>query len=307
MGRHLHVYKPLADERAYIRLVLLQPDIPSDKIHIYLQHTLLQKFTSGESGGSLENELKALSSPREKAASDEEPGLALYEALSYTWGDQRGRKSVDIGPDGVKDIGANLEEALRHLRREDEVRVLWIDALSINQDDNKEKSAQVPLMGDIFRSTSRVVMWLGAERDESTYALDLMRGLGSNIEVDWFHIKMKASDEALSDPSWTDEPFDDVEPHPLHALFMRPWFDRLWIRQEVFLASRDSILCCGLDELDWSVFCKAVFRIAAREIGKHRLGKEGQAFLKRVSIIVSICSPSPYDVLQLRQRLRPTK
>jgi hypothetical protein len=75
-----------------------------------------------------------------------------YEALSYTWGDPKTLRPVAIR--GQKRcslyITENLEAALRHLRYTDKIRVLWVDALSINQNDLKERSLQVMRMGEIF-------------------------------------------------------------------------------------------------------------------------------------------------------------
>ncbi|KAM7209417.1 Heterokaryon incompatibility protein (HET) domain containing protein [Rhypophila decipiens] len=45
-------------------------------------------------------------------------------------------------------------------------RPFWIDAISINQSDPDEISAQVELMADIYRLATGVVVWLGAEDDE---------------------------------------------------------------------------------------------------------------------------------------------
>jgi hypothetical protein len=58
-------------------------------------------------------------------------------------------------------VTPNCESALRHLRLKKKPRTLWIDALCINQSSNAEKSRQVPLMGDIYESASRVLIWLG--------------------------------------------------------------------------------------------------------------------------------------------------
>lgn len=58
-----------------------------------------------------------------------------YEALSYVWGN---RQSADmIWLDGYHfEVTKNLYEALVHLRRQDEDRVLWIDAICIDQNHN---------------------------------------------------------------------------------------------------------------------------------------------------------------------------
>jgi Heterokaryon incompatibility protein (HET) len=61
-------------------------------------------------------------------------GVEEYDALSWSWGDAKPRTSIDLynsqsttsNPLAIK---PNLEDALRQLRRPDEVRRLWIDAV----------------------------------------------------------------------------------------------------------------------------------------------------------------------------------
>ncbi|KAF8856327.1 HET-domain-containing protein, partial [Acephala macrosclerotiorum] len=55
----------------------------------------------------------------------------------------------------------NLYWALWHLRHENRTRVLWIDTLCINQEDEKEKNHQIRQMGRIFERAGVVVAWLG--------------------------------------------------------------------------------------------------------------------------------------------------
>ncbi|KAL6399490.1 hypothetical protein AUP68_18038 [Ilyonectria robusta] len=89
-------------------------------------------------------------------------GRVRYEALSYVWGPVSGDRRVYC--DGkIIHITPNCESALRHLRLKKKKRTLWIDALCINQSSNKERSRQVPLMGDIYESASRVLIWLGPD------------------------------------------------------------------------------------------------------------------------------------------------
>lgn len=85
-----------------------------------------------------------------------------YEALSYAWGAPIFSKAIrEITFDAVIWITENLYEALQVLRSEVTPRILWIDALCINQPDLKEKGHQVAHMGSVFRDASRVVVWLG--------------------------------------------------------------------------------------------------------------------------------------------------
>ncbi|KAF2995165.1 hypothetical protein E8E14_001903 [Neopestalotiopsis sp. 37M] len=71
-----------------------------------------------------------------------------FEALSYVWGD--GRDTVEINVDGkTANVTRNLGTALRRLRGSTP-RVLWVDALCINQSDIDEKNNQVPLMSELY-------------------------------------------------------------------------------------------------------------------------------------------------------------
>jgi hypothetical protein len=44
---------------------------------------------------------------------------------------------------------------------------LWIDAISINQNDTQERSHQVSIMGNIYLSSQMVLVWLGKEDPSS--------------------------------------------------------------------------------------------------------------------------------------------
>jgi hypothetical protein len=58
-------------------------------------------------------------------------------------------------------VTRNLVEALRTFRHTRKSRVLWADAICINQQDLEERSLQVQLMTRIFSDASRVLIWLG--------------------------------------------------------------------------------------------------------------------------------------------------
>lgn len=78
----------------------------------------------------------------------------------------------------------NLVAALVHLRYLTEPRVLWIDALCIDQQNESERSSQVARMSDIYRLADRVVIWLSPGYEGSEGALSLLRSISHYIEVD---------------------------------------------------------------------------------------------------------------------------
>lgn len=93
-----------------------------------------------------------------------------YEALSYCWGPASSLLPITIDGDSLM-VTPNLRSALRHLRRTDYARTLWIDAICINQDDVEERGAQVAIMADIYRNAAQTVIWLGPSESHSRQAL----------------------------------------------------------------------------------------------------------------------------------------
>jgi hypothetical protein len=62
-------------------------------------------------------------------------------------------------------VTISLGTALRHSRDQNAVKMLWIDAISINQRDIEERDKQVPLMERIYSSAIRELLWLGEDHD----------------------------------------------------------------------------------------------------------------------------------------------
>lgn len=84
-----------------------------------------------------------------------------FEALSYTWGTINGDASLcsTIICDGSQiKVTRNCEDALRRLRREDGERVLWVDAICIDQKNDEEKAHQVAFMGSIYQQDRKSVV-----------------------------------------------------------------------------------------------------------------------------------------------------
>ncbi|QRD83729.1 heterokaryon incompatibility protein-domain-containing protein [Aspergillus flavus] len=58
-------------------------------------------------------------------------------------------------------ITRHLRRALRQLRSDSEAVCLWVDAVCINQSDDEEKTEQVKMMGKIYAQSQEVVVYLG--------------------------------------------------------------------------------------------------------------------------------------------------
>ncbi|KAI0170355.1 heterokaryon incompatibility protein-domain-containing protein [Pestalotiopsis sp. NC0098] len=152
-----------------------------------------------------------------------------YEALSYVWGNAG--ETLPVIVDGhEKQVTTNLEAALRHLRWQEKPRILWIDAICINQNDIEEKSAQVPMMGEVYRQAKSVIVWLG-------------HGL-SNVEnaIKWAnqHASKQAEDDDVIVDMCT-VIWSCLILGLVHLLKHRYWH-RMWTHQEFILAT-DTPIC----------------------------------------------------------------
>lgn len=164
-----------------------------------------------------------------------------YEALSYVWGDPSKRKSITV-ENRVFQATQNLEAALRNLRYRDRPRVLWIDAICINQNDVMERNAQVQQMDLIYEKSQRVVVWLGPESEDSGDAIKFIR-----------HLRML--EQTITDTQYRTlciELLASYLPAVGH-LCGRSWFTRIWCIQEFVLGPRATFQC-GQDEVSWEDF-----------------------------------------------------
>ncbi|KAI2466478.1 HET-domain-containing protein [Annulohypoxylon bovei var. microspora] len=168
-----------------------------------------------------------------------------YEALSYTWGDPNVK--VPIMLDGCRfGVTQNLAAALEHLRLSSERRYIWVDALCINQDDEDERNKQVTMMRVIYQTAKKTIIWLGLETGESKIAMKLISDV--------------ANEETVVATSMINEEYR-AEWRNVALLFDRPYWRRVWIRQEIIL-SREISVCCGHDILTWDQLVKGAHFLA---------------------------------------------
>lgn len=176
-----------------------------------------------------------------------------YEALSYAWGDPN--EITPIVVNGRRfNVTVNLECALRHLRRPDAERPLWIDAICINQLDDREKEIQVRVMATIFKYSTKVLIWLGKELDPS-----IRDGRPSPMPIsEVFEAISNVADEKSITHLVGEEPWEmwDRWIPSLLDLLKRAWFRRLWVVQETAMTP-DPLLICGEWSLPWQSLAKA--------------------------------------------------
>jgi hypothetical protein len=85
-----------------------------------------------------------------------------YDALSYEWGESVCQHLILCEGRTLK-ATTSLLTLLKRLHSPGEARMLWVDAIWINQDDLVERAEQVPLMRDIYQNAQQALMWLGEE------------------------------------------------------------------------------------------------------------------------------------------------
>jgi hypothetical protein len=258
-------YTPLDENVGEIRLVTLIPGPFSADIQVFIHHA----------------KLKLQNTP-------------VYEALSYVWGSINNPVDIKVGFEGeeILSITQNLATALQYLRYEDKPRVLWIDAICIDQQNVKERGHQVGFMGKIYKLADRVVVWLGPEGDDSTYALELIDSLASKVEVDWVTWDLKPSYLGEDEPDWADEskylPYEARELCALNHLIHRSWFERLWIQQEIHLAKPGAIVMCGFTTISWEAIRIANSCLYIKQNLIKYIGVEKGPFINRLNIILEL-------------------
>ena len=157
-----------------------------------------------------------------------------FEALSYAWGNPNLVDSVLVDNKAFS-VTLNASSALKALRYGDRARVLWIDAICIDQLNLEERAAQVKMMGTIYRMASCVRVWLGSDDDEDIYAIPVLKSMTSAQGVeDTFGYKDSAKSRV----------------EQVKRFFARAWWERIWVVQEVALG-KHVILQQGVNELKY--------------------------------------------------------
>ncbi len=166
--------------------------------------------------------------------------FVTYEALSYAWGGPKMTNSIHI-EDKELAITANLHHALVRLRRTGKPRVLWADGICINQKDSAEKSRQVRRMALYYQHAEQVIVYLGEAADGSEKVLSLIEKIHLHLSHVPPGLQISSTVlEAFSLPSAEDDVWE-----ALGCLFLRPWWTRYWVIQEVIKGQNVNVFCGG--------------------------------------------------------------
>ncbi|KAK8085997.1 HET-domain-containing protein [Apiospora phragmitis] len=177
---------------------------------------------------------------------DESP---QFETISYCWGDPTPCRTVLIDGKELRLPRSSAAILEQISASSDQARVIWIDAVCVNQTDITERAHQVPLMARIYAQASRNIIYLGQGDAVCSKALEDIRALSR--EIDGLGADC---DGELQTP---------IDKSALSAFFCLPWFRRVWVVQEVALA-RSSVCILGDGEIHFLEICQVVFSLFFR-------------------------------------------
>jgi hypothetical protein len=167
-----------------------------------------------------------------------------YEPVSYAWGNTALSEEITCGGKQLF-ITRSLLKALRRFRYERDVRLIWVDAICINQKNKDEQGHQVGFMQEIYTGGSCTLIWLGEDRkhkgciagrhDCANMAIHVMRSVNA-----YFHQQLGHVDVSDHETIW--ERIHEIKAFPkdhelasssklwrcVQHFFSRAWFTRLW-------------------------------------------------------------------------------
>ncbi|KAI1079509.1 HET-domain-containing protein [Whalleya microplaca] len=158
-----------------------------------------------------------------------------YAALSYHWGDMIYQQDLMVDSRVVR-VSSNLLAALEQLWKMKQ-RLIWVDFLCINQSNNEEKSGQVKMMDTIFAKAQWVFAWLGPEANGSDLAMEMLGAPQASSQQWEWPVEVETACDAII------------------RLFSRPYFERMWIIQEICRA-QDLMVVCGQHAVAWKILSK---------------------------------------------------
>lgn len=157
--------------------------------------------------------------------------FGVYETLFYTWG----RPNISLPPRFITlnsaqfEVRENLYYALRYLALDSKDRILWVDVICINQNDTRKKNHQVQQIGDIYRIVFQVILWLGLSSPGTKRVIKFIDQYSS---IYFKQLKGTAKDR------WKVKAIKQLK-----DICERDYWSRVWIIQEIGLASKLLVVC----------------------------------------------------------------
>ena len=216
-----------------------------------------------------------------------------YEALSYVWGSSELPDTLYL-PTGSLKITHSLDTAFRRLRLADQSRLLWVDAVCINQSNSTERAQQVAQMANIYRHAIRVAAWLG---EDEGGALDMESILSLSRKAEEIGLQSPREENRdiirnhvygnMERVNWMKSVMTVVEKSGYPLIYTSAWFTRMWIVQEALLA-KHLILYYGANTLEWNDFEKTMMLVHAVNAGIRLPMPSRDSFVKHAWSLIEI-------------------
>jgi hypothetical protein len=191
-----------------------------------------------------------------------------YIAISYHWGDEKAERYRIECNSTTHAVTLEAFRALHRIRHVSERTYVWIDSLCINQANNGEKNKQVAMMCDIYRGAKRLAAYLGesatlstGSSNDSQDAAQFLLALLSDYRAGRSYLLV---DSCSTTDCRAEARIDNMKygaemcmPHAgfleggLHQLVEIQWFERMWIKQEIW-ASASIVVHYGSLKMTWS-------------------------------------------------------
>jgi hypothetical protein len=182
-----------------------------------------------------------------------------YKALSYHWGSNKLAGRIRFhGTNQWLSVTASVADIIQSILAVGDRSWYWIDAVCINQTDSEEKGHQVRMMGDVYSSAKSVLVWIARQLSQLSnedLAVDFIDTLANTIQglrdkelpLTYANITSSPACEFPS-PSWS----------ALAQFLKEKWFTRVWVIQEVVLASH-AVISYGDRTIEWDTWVTVLF------------------------------------------------
>ncbi|KAK5659663.1 hypothetical protein OQA88_871 [Cercophora sp. LCS_1] len=239
-----------------------------------------------------------IASPLECTLFETKLNTTPYEALSYTWGSPTPTSSISLSSTTIPST-TNLCAALRALRKRNEPRILWVDAICINQADLVEQGAQVRMMWEIYKAAECVVVWLGDAGRDSDVAMD-------NIAARDCERKLKVR-ETMREGRRCGCHAGEWETHPdrtgVLGLVGRKWFTRVWVLQEV-AAAKKVVVACGDRTVSGNEFYQEIMGLSSWIASLQKVLRKSMPVLELMNQSSGSLGVGSLPLLELMERFR---
>lgn len=188
-----------------------------------------------------------------------------YTAMSYSWGN-----AGDNEPLSINGITLSLRRSCHYVLWQARAHVggsfIWIDSICIDQENLQEKGHQVRIMGSIYASADLVLVCIGPGTED----IDTITALAPELESCVLdpqditrHIMKKSGTGAQGHETPTTRfmqrasssggiVFSKCFKQACQHFAGRPYWERLWVVQELML-SQEKVVLCGARAVAWQL------------------------------------------------------